>query len=242
MPTTSRAVPRPPGARIPVSRGYDAGGAYPLTHGATFATHPGAEARNLLRTRSTKYPCFARGVANATEWHAGSIDGGHHDQQRSSAPRLAFNPRPASTPWTAPGAGRASSPTAAGRGSPRRTTVIDTAAATPIRGERPYTLPASADSTRHAFTPPSRPSDTYGDDDDGPPPLQPLPRRLTLRPRGRGPLATCAARPCPAPSAGPRRRRRHRAELAAHYDDERIDLAEYAPGDHTAIAEVDVYA
>lgn len=32
------------------------------------------------------------------------------------------------------------------------------------------------------------------------------------------------------------------AELAAHYDDERIDLAEYAPGDHTAIAEVDVYA
>ena len=31
-------------------------------------------------------------------------------------------------------------------------------------------------------------------------------------------------------------------ELSAHYDDTRIDLAEYAPGDHTAIAEVDVYA
>lgn len=30
--------------------------------------------------------------------------------------------------------------------------------------------------------------------------------------------------------------------LDAPDDDERIDLAEYAPGDHTAIAEVDVYA
>ena len=31
-------------------------------------------------------------------------------------------------------------------------------------------------------------------------------------------------------------------ELSAHYDDTRIDLAEYAPGDCTPIAEVDVYA
>ena len=31
-------------------------------------------------------------------------------------------------------------------------------------------------------------------------------------------------------------------ELAAHYDDTRAEPWEYAPGDHTAIAEVDVYA
>ena len=31
-------------------------------------------------------------------------------------------------------------------------------------------------------------------------------------------------------------------ELAAHYDDTREEPWEYAPGDHTAIAEVDVYA
>lgn len=32
------------------------------------------------------------------------------------------------------------------------------------------------------------------------------------------------------------------AELAVHYDDTRIDFAEYATGDHTAIVECDLYA
>lgn len=32
------------------------------------------------------------------------------------------------------------------------------------------------------------------------------------------------------------------AELAAHYDDTRIDLAEYAPGDCTPVVECDLYA
>ena len=31
-------------------------------------------------------------------------------------------------------------------------------------------------------------------------------------------------------------------ELAEHYDATRVDLSEYAPGDHTPIEEVDVYA
>lgn len=49
-------------------------------------------------------------------------------------------------------------------------------------------------------------------------------------------LACHAARVLDAPDAD------SAAELAAHYDDSRVDLAEYAHGDYTPVVECDLYA